>query len=56
MRRGLYLFYPPEHDEHDGDVAHDAAHHAEDVHAQVQSQLRHRGPGVCHRLGRVIAH
>ena len=48
--------YPPEHDEHDGDVAHYAAHHAEDVHTQVQSQLRHRGPGVCHRLGRVIAH
>ena len=48
--------YPPEHDDHDGDVADDAADHAEDVHAQVQSQLRHRGPGVSHRLGRVIAH
>ena len=48
--------YPPEHDDHDGDVAHNAAHHAEDVDTQVQSQLRHRGPGVGHRLGRVIAH
>ena len=46
----------PEHDGYDGDVAHDAADHAEDVDTQVQSQLRHRGPGVSHRLGRVIAH
>ena len=41
----------PEHDQDDGQVAEDAAHHAEDVHAEVEAQLGHSGPGVSHGLG-----
>ena len=45
----------PEHDQDDGEVAEDAAHHAEDVHAEVQPQLGHSAPGVSHGLGGLIA-
>ena len=44
----------PEHDEDDGEVAKDAPNHTEDVHAEVEAQLGHSGPGVCHRLGGLI--
>ena len=44
-----------EHDQDDGEVAEDAAHHAEDVHAEVEAELGHSGPGVSHRLGGLIA-
>ena len=46
---------PPDHDEYDHGVAHEAPDHAEDVDTQVESELRHSGPGVRHGLGSVVA-
>ena len=45
----------PDHDGDDHDVPHQPAHHAEDVHTQVQSQLWHCGPWICHGLRGVIS-
>ena len=44
----------PDHDGDDHEVAQESPDHAEDVDAEVESELRYRGPGVCHALRSVI--
>ena len=46
--RWHYCCAIPEHDDDDNDVPHDAPDHAQYVDTQVEAQLWHRGPGVCH--------